>query len=497
MVSDDLDALELVRQSFVYITKYMSTGQRQIETEGNPISLLYTFRIGLVFEVARRAKELGIEVSIEKELKDILMPSTTLISNNDNIIQPKNTKFKYFDFQETAIKQLHKYGRGIFLSPTGSGKSIISYGVVTNIKEYSERTLIIVPKTSLVEQFYSDYKEYDPDIYITKFAATKGNKKCDRLSNIIVSNIQWLAKHSDELPKDIKAIIVDECHHAIGNTLSTLLSKYSTPYKLGMTATLPEAKEDYYKVCGLLHNVIFKELITNLQESNHLAKVKIFPVELRHKFNDRKLFKFGSNGEFLNDSDKPISSSQAYTREWDYLEHHKEANDQILRFIEKLNGNTIVIADHIEHIDYLFDNLNVKNKFKIYGDTPVSERENIRSIVDSRDGKRYFIIASSAAFAEGTNIKDIKNLAIVCHGKSKIKLLQSIGRSLRRISKDRTIEETACIFDFYHNFLFSRKHFKQRCKQYLESYNKNVKTYHVIPIETVSDASGKDEVIEL
>ena len=479
---EDVEFAEMIRQSFMYVNRYIGAGQNTYESTECPITLNYTFRIGLTFDIVKRAKELGLDVSISKELKDILKPSVTPIS--ENIVQPANTKFKFFDFQEAAIESLLKHGRGVWVSPTGSGKSIMSYGIIRNIKEYSERTLVVVPKTSLVVQFYNDYKEYDPDIKVSMFCSQKKHRKCDKTANIIVSNIQWLNLHANELPRDIKAIIVDECHHTSANTLLKLVNSYSTPYKLGMTATLPEDLNSYYKVIGTLHHVIYKESIVKLQQDNHLAQIDIYPVELKHKYNDKKLFPTDDAGGFCDEFGGKISTTTMYNREMQYLEHHNEANNAILRFMEKVKGNSIILAEHVEHVDYLYDNLNVENKFKIYGNTDIELRDEVRHIVDSNPDKKYYIVAGVAAFAEGTNIKNIQNLAFTCHGKAKTKVLQSIGRSLRKIDRDQSVVEQARVFDFFHNFTFSLRHYKQRCKLYLEYYNKKVSIFNTIKIET-------------
>ena len=68
--------------------------------------------------------------------------------------------------------------------------------------------------------------------------------------------------------------------------------------------------------------------------------------------------------------------------------------------------------------------------FFVYGGVDSLEREKIRSIVE--DEKDAIIIASYGTFSTGINIRNINNIVFASPSKSKIRVLQSVGRGLRR-----------------------------------------------------------------
>jgi len=55
------------------------------------------------------------------------------------------------------------------------------------------------------------------------------------------------------------------------------------------------------------------------------------------------------------------------------------------------------------------------------------------------------IIATYGIFSTGVNIKSLKNVLLISSSKSKIRILQSIGRSLRK--HDNKKDEGATIWD--------------------------------------------------
>ena len=74
----------------------------------------------------------------------------------------KASGMKMRDYQEAACKLALKKKIGILQCCTSSGKSMIIYNMIRNMLTYKriKKILLIVPNVSLVEQMYSDFKEY-------------------------------------------------------------------------------------------------------------------------------------------------------------------------------------------------------------------------------------------------------------------------------------------------------------------------------------------------
>ena len=73
--------------------------------------------------------------------------------------------------------------------------------------------------------------------------------------------------------------------------------------------------------------------------------------------------------------------------------------------------------------------------FYISGETDVDTREQVRTITEKE--KNAIIVASMGTFSTGVNIRNLHNIIFASPSKSQIRVLQSIGRGLRKSSDGR------------------------------------------------------------
>ena len=172
--------------------------------------------------------------------------------NIDEIVQVPNSEYIYRDYQARLLQSLCSAGRGVIVSPTRSGKSLILSGLCHNMllnttKNDIYNILLIVPNVQLVKQFIADMTDYGLAEYwnLVNFSSDQDKKnkkkKVDfefKDKNIIVSNSQWLMLHGDNLPY-IDCIIQDEIHVCKkGSELSKLVKSVKIPYKFGCTRNI-------------------------------------------------------------------------------------------------------------------------------------------------------------------------------------------------------------------------------------------------------------------
>ena len=113
-----------------------------------------------------------------------------------------------------------------------------------------------------------------------------------------------------------------------------------------------------------------------------------------------------------------------------------------------------------------------KKVFFVYGGTTTETREKIRGIVEKE--KDSLIIASYGTFSTGINIRNINNIVFASPSKSKIRVLQSIGRGLRKVENKSSVR----LFDIADNVSyksrqnFTYRHFTERLNIYKgENFN--------------------------
>ena len=107
--------------------------------------------------------------------------------------------------------------------------------------------------------------------------------------------------------------------------------------------------------------------------------------------------------------------------------------------------------------------------FYVWGGTDTQTREDIREITEKE--KNAIIVASYGTFSTGINIRNLHNVVFASPSKSRIRVLQSIGRGLRK--SDKGVVHTSLLDiadDFTHKDRknFTLNHFLERINIYNE-----------------------------
>ena len=153
-----------------------------------------------------------------------------------------------------------------------------------------------------------------------------------------------------------------------------------------------------------------------------------------------------------------------YEEEITWLHTNEFRNSVIAKLINKIETNTLVLVDRIVHGEYLLEYLKAKTDKQIYfiqGSVEVEEREKMRALMEETSG--IVCIAISKIFSTGISIKNLHNIVFAAIGKARIKIIQSIGRSLRL----HHTKQMATIFDVADVCLiYGYKHFEERKRLY-------------------------------
>lgn len=456
IITENIQVFNSIRDYFSdtqTLYKYTSTKQlyKTKIIDNFIITKTGTYPIGLTFDIIKyiRLSYPLFKIEVDNNIISILKP---INKQNVEILKPNNSNYTYRDYQlNTIIKSLN-IGRGTCILPTGSGKSLVIYGIIKNIIYYTnyKTTLILVPNIQLVKQIYKDLIEYgytENEIQMfSGFSPSLGKQK------IIISNRQWLEEHSSELP-GIEILIVDECHQIKQNNLvKDYVKKINTSIKFGLTGTLPEEKLDKWAVIGIFGPIISTEKIVNLQENNILANINIYPIKIEDS--NKKIFYYNTFDDI----------KKSFYDEWNYIENNKTLQDTIIKILHNIKNNTLVLFDHTEHGLYLFNNY-IGNKEFINGEVDIEEREDIRIKMETENNIMLF--GNVKAVGTGINIKNINNIVFAMTGKGVTKIIQAIGRGLR-LKEGKT---KVNLIDVFFNYKYSEKHFTRRCELYKEFYN--------------------------
>ncbi len=376
----------------------------------------------------------------------------------DKFIEALNIPFKVRDYQKEAFVYATRQNRCLLLSPTASGKSLITYLLVRfnllRLKESNKKILIIVPTTSLVEQLFKDFKDYGWSPERNVHRIYQGHAK-ETNKSIVISTWQSIYNQPKKWFQQFGMIIGDEAHLFKAVSLTKIMTKLvKCPYRVGMTGTLDGSKTHKLVLEGLFGAVNKVVSTTELQEKGKLADLKIFCLVLQHGKQER---------EFIKD--------KTYQEEMDFLVSHEKRNKYIRNLASGLQGNTLCLFQYVEkHGKDLYEAIKDKAKdkqvFYVYGGVDTEERERIRELTEKSDNS--IIVASYGTFSTGINIRNLHNIIFASPSKSRIRNLQSIGRGLRL--KDNNTHAT--LYDVADDLTYQDKenytlaHFRERINIY-------------------------------
>lgn len=366
----------------------------------------------------------------------------------------KYTHFSPRDYQINCLNKCLKEKRKISILNTGAGKSLIIFLLCCYFIENNITTLLIVPNTSLVEQMYSDFCNYSNKLFVSKNVSRYYGKVKEKDKKVIISTYNSLILKEESYFSKFGAVVVDECHSAnsANSYKKILLSCTNAEYRLGFTATLSEEKISRLVAEGLIG---WAERFTNIEKlikEKSLTDYKVNIIKLNYDCN----FEGKSYGEQL-----------------EIISNYEPRNKFIVNLAKKVTkdtNNTLILLNRIEHGKILLELLRDTGKsFFIYQNVTKEEREIIKKIL--MDDFGYIIISTFNTFSTGINIPSLDNLIIASSTKSEIRLIQSIGRILRK-AENKNISIVWDLQDCLDNCYFSN-HAKERNAIYKKE---NIKT---------------------
>ena len=330
---------------------------------------------------------------------------------------------------------------------TGAGKTIMTAALSYSIEKYG-RSIVIVPNKSLVTQTEADYKNLELDVGVY-FGDRKEIGKTHTICTWQSLNNMLKKTKADEadIPigkflEGVVCVMVDEVHQAKADALKTLLTGVMShiPIRWGLTGTIPKAKFEAQALFVSLGPVINKLSASELQDQGVLARCHVNIVQLQDKV------------EFSN-----------YQSELKHLLEDKNRLDKIADLIDKIkdSGNTLILVDRVNAGNEIVSR--IPNSVFISGETKLTERKDEYDSVAISDGK--VIVATYGVAAVGINIPRIFNLVLIEPGKSFVRVIQSIGRGIRKAEDKDHVE----IWDITSSCKFAKKHLTQRKAFYTEA----------------------------
>jgi superfamily II DNA or RNA helicase len=352
------------------------------------------------------------------------------------------------DYQPEILNNFLRNKHSVQEVATGAGKTIMTAALSQAVEKYG-RSIVIVPNKSLVTQTEADYKNLGLDVGVyfgDRKELGRTHTICTWQSlNIMLKNTKSGAAEVEigDFIEGVVCIMVDEVHMAKADALKTLLTGVfaHVPIRWGLTGTIP--KEDHAKISILcsLGPVVGKLSASDLQEAGHLANCHVNIVQLIDHVEYKE-----------------------YQQELKYLLETTGRLTYMRNLILKVNdtGNTLVLVDRVATGKLLVEYLGEKAVF-VSGATKGTKREEEYAEVATATDK--IIVATYGVAAVGINIPRIFNLVLIEPGKSFVRVIQSIGRGIRKAEDKDHVE----IWDITSTCKFAKRHLTARKKFYTEA----------------------------
>ena len=351
------------------------------------------------------------------------------------------------DYQTEIINDFLANPQCIQEVATGAGKTIMTAALSNAVTPYG-RSIVIVPNKSLVTQTEKDYRNLNLDVGV--FFGDR--KEFGRQHTICTwQSLNVLLKNTKNQSADITigeflegvvCVIVDEVHMAKADALKTLLTGVMSqvPIRWGLTGTIPKEAFESQALLVSLGPVVSRLAAAELQDRGVLAQCHVNIVQLV------------DHVEYSN-----------YQSELKYLLEESGRLDTMAELIARVNetGNTLVLVDRIAAGQELVNRL--PNAVFISGATKAGERQDHYDEVAEATDK--IIVATYGVAAVGINIPRIFNLVLVEPGKSFVRVIQSIGRGIRR-AEDKDFVQ---IWDITSTCRFAKRHLTKRKQFYKEA----------------------------
>lgn len=436
--TDDLDYLDTMRDEFTrYVAGFRFVPAYKSGVWNGKVSMIHEFRrtfpYGILLDYMRTHKRNFKRISLKLDplVKDLFKGPKLQIDYN--------LKYSPRPYQKDCIEAALAHTKGIIRSATASGKSlVIAYIIKTLLEsELIEKAIIIVPSKGLIRQFHEDLVDYGfNDQYVGEVFSER--KQWDR--DIVISTWQSLKNNKKRL-KEFGCIIVDETHGAKAHELKKILSATNAKYRLGFTGTMPMNALDNWNTKAYLGPIIREYPSGLLAEQGFISKCTVNMMYF--------------------DYEKKFEGTYHEVRDAVFENPYRLSIIQNLT--KKLDHNVLVLVDKIREGTLLESKLVNKGKEVVFlsGKDSVNVREKWRKECMKR--KDLILIATYGIFQMGINIPNLKYIILAAPFKAKIRILQSIGRALR---KHADKEEGAKIYDIVDKTKFFKKYGDIRIRYY-------------------------------
>lgn len=395
-----------------------------------------SFPTGLIKIVEDTLKECEVTVNIIDKRTN-LIKLTSPKSDNITLYSGKELRGYQVDAVKAVAGNIYKglpFQRGIINIATNGGKTVIAEAIISGLYDKIPNGKCFLFVTHSKEIAFQAKKSFESDLGIDVGFIGDGKWNCNKVTIALVSTLySRMKKDSKEYKSLVKSTIGfvgDEIHHSSSTSWYEVLGTFeNASIRLGLTGTVEN--EDEVKrtrltsVCG---DILVKISNEFLIQSGFSAKPECGLFKVDYPDIDNNMRYYGQEGEagrlsYFDTYQKGIVNNDY--RNWIIAKLcNREFNH---------NHQVLVLVEYLEHgaaIEKMISLVNpeIRHLF-LYGELESEERQMGLQLLKSGD---VDVIISTSILDEGVDVPNINSVIYARGGKSTRKLLQGIGRGLRK-----------------------------------------------------------------
>ena len=320
----------------------------------------------------------------------------------------------------------------------------ITCAALASIYSQFGKVIVLVPSIDLAIQTQAVFKKVglDPGIWYSELKDAR---------QITISTWQSM-DHFPELMAGVVCVIVDEAHQAKAKTIGEIMTgpACNVPFRFGCTGTVPKEDLSRNQIAGAIGTIIFTLSAWELQQRGVLASSVALQINMKDSLNNRYRM-------------APTFDDWSDQLAWQFGDPDRVAAIvAILIDYAENEGNTLVFVPNKEHGKIL--ERAIPGSVSLDGDDKPSKRQKYYKWFNDNDNN--VLICTYGIASTGLDIPRINVLGFIEPGKKFEKIIQSIGRGLRK-AEDK---DHVTLLDFCGDTDFSKKHAASRRKLYKDAH---------------------------
>lgn len=306
---------------------------------------------------------------------------------------------------------------GVISLQTGGGKTVCALYIASQLKL---PTIVLVHNTFLRDQWVERIKAFLPK---ARIGFVQGDTLDIENADIVVAMLQTVSQRDYPIStyKRIGLVIVDECHHIATESFSHTMTKLTSKYMLGLSATLERKDRLMHVIHWFLGPLLYKSNTTDKVDEK--VAVEVFEYDPKdEKYN-----------EVIYNNSGVMFTSLMVNKVAEYEPRNKFLIELITDVYQEPERQLLVLSDRVDHTKILFDSLptDIQEKACILG-------RNVKAETRAEwCSTKRILLATYAMCKEGFDVATLNTLVIAT---PRPDVDQIVGRILRVDKSTRKID---------------------------------------------------------